>query len=265
MVFTGELHHARWSPVRNEFTYPVSWLVLDLDELESIASESLLFRHNRRAVVALHDRDYGDGLGAPLKSDVIGFARREGLAGDVARVELLTHPRTLGYVFNPVSFFYLYDTRDELLGVVTEINNTYGGRRRHLFDARNRLTTRRGHAYRQPKELYVSPFIAMDAVYHFHFFEQRDDDGAAFSREVRVDEFRGDEQFFMARLRGIARPLSDRTLASALVRYPLMTVQVIALIYWQALRLDRMGVARHPRPNANRARRTTPERSCEHR
>ncbi len=249
-IYTGSVMHARFTPLRHRFEYPLCFLVVDLDELPLLAARSMLFRHNAAGVVAIHDSDYQRGPVPGLKSGVVAFAHAAGLEGEIARVELLTHPRIFGYVFNPVSFFYCYDRNDGLLAVVTEINNTYSGRVRHLFDARKRIPSRVGHSYAQSKELYVSPFIAMDAKYHFHFTDERAVDGHVSRREVRADVFENDQQFFVARLQGTPRPIDDRALAWMLLRYPLMTVQVISLIYFEAWRLDRKGVARYPRPGS---------------
>ena len=49
-------------------------------------------------------------------------------------------------------------------------------------------------------------------------------------------------------LAGRRQELTDRTLVRALVRYPLMPVQVIGLIHWQALRLWLKRVPFHHKP-----------------
>jgi DUF1365 family protein len=162
---------------------------------------------------------------------------------------LLTNARIMGYVFNPVSFFYCHDPAGSLACVVAEVNNTYGERHLYLLNAANALPPAPNAApgarrYWADKRLYVSPFIEMQARYEFTFSPP----GRAVS--VHINEYRDGDKFFQARLWGRTQPLTGRALAGALLRYPLMTLQVIGLIHWQALKLHRLGVPWVPKPPA---------------
>ena len=235
-LYEGSLMHARWRPVENRFRYPVYFAVFDLDELETLDRTLRLFSHNRRNALSLYDRDYQDAADKGLRAACLDFLEQGGIdPGDVGRIQLLTQPRVFGYVFNPVSFFYCSDRAGALRWVVAEVNNNYGGTHRYLLDARNRVEGRAARAYRAEKVFYVSPFIQMNATYHYCFPRLPTADQP--TCEVRVDEFADGEPFFVARLRGQRRAFSDRRLASFLARYPLMTAQIIGLIHWQAARL----------------------------
>jgi len=235
-LYEGSLMHSRWRPVENRFRYPVYFAVLDLAELPDLDRGLRLFSHNRRNALAVYDADYQGAAESGLRGSCIEFLERGGVdTSAVGRVLLLTQPRVFGYVFNPVSFFYCYDRDDVLRWVVAEVNNTYGGTHRYLLDARNRLEGRETHAYRADKVFYVSPFIQMNATYHFRF--PRLPSAEETACEVRMDELADGEPFFVARLSGARRAFSDRRLAGALARYPLMTAQIIGLIHWQAARL----------------------------
>lgn len=164
-----------------------------------------------------------------------------------ARVRLVTNLRTLGYVFNPVSFFCGYDAAGALATVVAEVNNTYGGRLRYLLGPRDRLPDRNGRVgFRHVRELFVSPFLHGAATYDFWFDRMID----APEMTIRMDVRQHERRVFVARLQGARVPLSDRTLAGAALRYPLMSAQVIGLIHWQALKLRLAGV-RYRRPRAD--------------
>src|SRR5689334_7713448 len=101
--------HARRTPARHVFRYPVSYWLFDLDELTELERRLRLFSVDRRNVVTLNGRDHFDGA-APLKQAV------RDLAGDAAieRVLMLTQPRVLGYVFNPVTFYWCYHGDESL-------------------------------------------------------------------------------------------------------------------------------------------------------
>ena len=244
-LYEGALVHSRWRPVRNRFRYPVYFGVFDVDELPELDRRLRLFGHNRKNALALHDENYLDAAELGLRGAAEAFLREGGVEEPIGRILLLTQPRVFGYVFNPVSFFYCHDRHGALRWLIAEVNNTYGGTHRYLLDARNRLPDSE-HSYRADKVFYVSPFIQMNASYHFHFprlpsvsgaSPGSNNDSAAESCEVRMDEFSDGEQFFIARLEGQRRALTDRAIGAALARYPLMTAQIIGLIHWQAARL----------------------------
>ena len=96
-LYTGTVMHARKTPKENVFRYRVCFYLLDLDELPELDRRVRLFGWNRRGVVSLHDRDH---------LDIRAYLAEHGIEAD--RILLLTNLRVLGYVFNPVSFFYCY-------------------------------------------------------------------------------------------------------------------------------------------------------------
>ena len=165
-------------------------------------------------MVSLHDRDH---------MDVRAYLAEHGIEAD--RILLLTNLRVLGYVFNPVSFFYCYQG-GELACIVAEVSNTFG---EPLLPRPNQERDERRLSYRHDKKLHVSPFFGLDQSYQWWFSEPGE------QLDVRIDSARAARPFF-ATLTG-RRPLTDATLARALLRYPLMPLQVTVLIHLQAARL----------------------------
>ncbi|MET0608152.1 MAG: DUF1365 family protein, partial [Gaiellaceae bacterium] len=123
-LYEGTLIHARREPKRHAFRYPVAYWLLDLDELPELDRRFRLLSVNRSNVLSLRDGDHFDGDGTPLKEAVIRFA------GDpsIERVLVLTQLRVLGYVFNPVSFYWCYRADGSLACMIAELNNTFGER-----------------------------------------------------------------------------------------------------------------------------------------
>jgi DUF1365 family protein len=217
-LYTGTVMHARKTPKENVFRYRVCFYLLDLDELPELDRRVRLFRWNRRGVVSLHDRDH---------MDVRAYLSEHGLEAD--RILLVTNLRVLGYVFNPVSFFYCYKG-GELACIVAEVSNTFGERLPYLLSPENQDTGER-LSYRHDKKLHVSPFFGLDQSYQWWFSEPGE------RLDVRIDLSEGGARPFFATLTGRRRPLTDATLACALLRYPLMPLQVTVLIHLQAARL----------------------------
>ncbi len=230
-VYTGTLLHARRAPVRHVFRYPVSYWLFDLDELAELERRLWLFSVNRRNVVALCDRDHFDGV-APLKQAVLELVDDP----SVERVLVLTQPRVLGYVFNPVSFYWCYRGDGSLACMVAELNNTFGERLPEVLRGP-------GLRYEQRKRLHVSPFFGLDQRYEYAFSQPGDEVWARI--HVRDDD---GTRPLTAVLHARRRELDNRSLATLLARYPLQPLQVIALIHFEALRLWRKRVPFHHKP-----------------
>ena len=235
-LYTGTLMHSRRSPRRNVFRYPVSYWLLDLDELPQLERRLVPVAVNRRGLVSFRDSDHFDG--SPVKQAVIEFT------GDpsIERVLMLTQLRVLGYVFNPVSFYWCYRRREaedeewELACMVAELGNTFGERLPELL----RGPTLR---YAHDKRLHVSPFFGLDQSYDYAFSQPGDEVWA----RIHVHD-KGGGTPMTAVLHARRRELTNRSLLRTLLRYPLQPLQVIGLIHWQALRLFLKRVPFHHKP-----------------
>jgi DUF1365 family protein len=255
VLYRGQLVHVRSDEHARRFRYPVFIAGLDLDELPALDRARRLFAYNHAGLFSLRDRDYGepagtsDGTRSVTEWHRAQLARR-GLPAP-ARVHLVTWLRTAGYVFNPVSFFLGYDAGDTLATVVAEVRNNYGGRHTYVMGPEERRDDGDGDGtyvtYRVDKAFFVSPFLHGPATYDFRF-------GARAARlDVHMDVRRPDgARVLMAHLGGVPTPFTDRALAAAALRYPLMSLQVIALIYGEALLAHARGVP-YRRPGADHA------------
>jgi DUF1365 family protein len=227
-------------------------VLLDIDELPGLDSRLRLFAHNRPGVLSFHDRDHGDGSGAPLRPWVEEQLRRAGidLAGGPIRV--LCYPRIVGYVFNPLSVYYCYRPDGTLAALLYEVNNTFGERHCYLIPTGDAGPSPGGDAdgaailQECDKLFYVSPFIAVGGRYRFRVTPP----GPELS--IAITQMDADGPLLHAVFSGHRLPLEDRSLVSALVRYPLLTLKVIGGIHWEALRLWLKGVplVHHPAPPA---------------
>jgi DUF1365 family protein len=234
-LLTGKLMHSRRVPVQNTFTYPVFSLLLDLDDLPAL-NRLPIFGYNRFNLISVHSRDYWGDAQRDIKVNLLAFLAERDISLADGKIYLLTNPRILGYVFNPVSFYYCYNARGEWVCVVAEVNNTFEETFLYLLDEQCALPSHTpAKRYQADKIFYVSPFIAMEARYEFTLTPI-----GGVTLRVQIDEFQQDEKFFQASLWGDLQPLTTRSLWAAFWRYPLLTVQIIALIHWQALKLWRL-------------------------
>lgn len=242
-LYEGSVHHARRTPPRHAFTKRLFMAYLDLDELDRVFAGRLFWGVERRRLVAFRRADHLGDPAVPLAECVRRLVReRTGRAAD-GPIRLLTQLRTAGYVFNPLSLHYAFSTSGELEAVVADVSNTpWNERHRYVLPAQA------GHVdVRTAKAFHVSPFLPMNHAYRFRL------DAPARSLSVQIENFDGTgERAFAARLELARREIDGGSLARALLRFPLMTAQVIGGIYWQALRLHRLGATYHPHPNGNR-------------
>lgn len=209
VVFDTTVRHIRRSPLLHQFTYRSRTWLVDLDALPA--------RGFRAA----------DHLGDPrrtLRQNVDELLGRHGLS--CARVLMLSSPRRLGHVFNPLSVFWCLDTRGEVLATIAEVHNTYGGRHAYVLPAGTDAVA---------KALYVSPFHPMHGHYELHLPVPRHE------LRLAVTYHRPGAEPFVATVRG-TRGRPGRRPAD-----PFATRLVAARIRLQGVRLYLRGLAVVPR------------------
>jgi len=246
-LFVGKVWHRRWKPKSHRLDYRVFAALVDLDELPALARSSRVFSHNRLNLFSLMDRDFGPADGSPLKPWVAGHLRAAGLEAADLRVALLCYPRMFGYAFNPLSVYFCRRASDgTLIATLYEVHNTFGQRHCYLIPA----DAAADGALRQScaKNFYVSPFIAMEATYHFRILPPAAAPAAGDRLAVVIRQTDPEGRLLDASFIAGRRDWSDAALLSLLASHPLMTLKVIAGIHWEAVKLWRKGIKLVPRP-----------------
>jgi len=243
-IYTGTLIHARRTPAEHVFRYPVCFYAIDLDEIPELDRRLRLFGYNRPGLVTLRDSDHLGDPQQPLARNIRQHLEERGIPASDARITMLTNLRVAGYVFNPVTFFYVHGPDGDLRCVLAEVSNTFGERLPYLLGDEQRIAPLADeHAFRHDKRMHVSPFFPLDQDYVFRMGELGD------TLTIRMDVLQDGERPFWAQLTGTRRDMTDRQLTRALARYPLMPLQVISLIHVEALRLWRKRVPLHRKPD----------------
>lgn len=242
-LYTGEVAHHRLRPKRHRLRYKVFYLLLDLDEIDTVTDSLRLFSRNRFNLFGFRDRDHGDGTAAPLREQIECHLRRASVEAG-GPIRLLTMPRVLGYVFNPLSIYFCHRADNSLAAIFYEVSNTFGERHSYLIPLEAGSTGTIHQASR--KTLYVSPFLGVDMSYSFTVAPP----GEQLSVTIAGRDGKG--PLLVAKLAATRQALTDAALARAFVVYPLLTLKVIAGIHWEALLLWLKGVRLERRPPAPR-------------
>ena len=239
-LYECEVMHQRLAPRRYALRHSLFMFYLDLDEIEPLARALRLFSRNRWNLYSFHDADHLPGSGdsgAPLRARLAQYLAAQGIAlPPQARIRLLTLPRIAGYVFNPISVYFCFaDTDGAPLCAVAEVGNTFGEHKLYLLPSPG---PEDGSLFtlRAPKHYYVSPFSSLTLQFDFHLRVPAE------ALQLRIDDFDGDQRVLRSGLRGERRALGDARLAWYGLKYPLLTLKVIGLIHWHALKLWLRGV-----------------------
>lgn len=249
-AYEGWVRHRRFEPVEHEFRYPLFLMYLDLEELPGVLDPYPLFSARRRAVARFRREDFMGDPRRPLAACAREAVEEATGISPSGPVRLLAGLRYLGHSFNPVSLYYCFDSAAERVeAVVADVQNIPWGERHPYVLARGE---RRGTVLGDEleKTLHVSPLMGMDQTYSFRAGEP----GARLSVHIESHPRDGVGKSFDATLNLRRRELSRGTLAGLLARYPAMSLQVVAKIYAQSLRLKLKGARYHPHPDGSRPR-----------
>ena len=243
-LYRGGVMHRRLRPKAHRLNYRVFWLLLDLAEIDDLDRRLRLFSRNRFNLLSFHDRVHGDGSGTALRLQIEALLSRARIDLGHGAVRLLTMPRVLGYVFNPISIYYCHYADGRLAAMVYEVTSTFGVRHAYVIPVPEEDQATGLIHQGAAKALYVSPFMGMEMDYVFR--GHAPDAGL----DLMIDGVDAEGLLITTAMSGERRSLEDGTLWSAAAAVPLMTLKVTVAIHWEALKLwiKGVGLTRQPAP-----------------
>ncbi|MFL9925821.1 DUF1365 domain-containing protein [Herbaspirillum lusitanum] len=255
----GQVRHTRLRPVQHAFGYGVYFIRLPLRSLAAAGKTdfgSRLLSRNRFNLLSFHDRDHGDQQGQH-QGDLLGWIeaqlRQHGVHDADGEIWLQCFPRVLGYVFNPVSFWFCHRADGSLRAILCEVRNTFGERHCYLLDQGHELEW--GQELQASKIFHVSPFCEVQGHYRFRFM-QREASACERQRHLACIDYHdgADGVLLQTSVSGEAHALQDGRLLRTFFTYPLQSFGVMARIHWQALRLwlKRVPFFSKPEPPASK-------------
>ena len=247
-IYEGKVGHCRHKPFQHSFRYSVFFLYLDLSELDTVFRGRWLWSTDHFNIAYLRRKDHFGDPSIPLDTAVRDLVYEKTGRRPDGPIRMLAHLRYFGHNFNPASFYYCYDKEDRHVeAIIVEIHNTpWGEVFCYVLDETDNQGTEKEKRFRLRKVFHVSPFIDMTMDYEWTFTEP----GRKLT--VHMIDWEKDENFFEANLALCRKEMTGLYLALMLVKYPVVTVKVIAGIYWQAFRLWIKGAKFYAHPAKKR-------------
>ncbi len=232
----GQVWHRRLRPHRSGFRYGHFYLRLPLRAMQGKGFATGLIQRNRFGLLAFFDRDHGDGS-TPLLDWIAQLLKAEGVADADGEIWLQTMPRVFGYVFNPVSFWFCHRADGALRAVLCDVRNTFG--ERHLYLLETGAAIGNATTLSARKVFHVSPFCQVEGHYRFRFLRKQVAGHGAVNEVTlaRIDYDDAAGPLLQTSVCGTAMPITAAAVGGVLLHFPLMTLNVVLRIHWQALRL----------------------------
>lgn len=217
------LHH-RLIPRLHKFWFKFFWFCIDLSEIDKIRIPFILER-NRFGLFSFYDIDHLYGEKLEIQENIRKTLVKNGENRKISKIQLYTSLRILGYVFNPVSY-YLIDLIDGEQVAIIEICNTFKEIKPY-FIASDNFSKKNNFSILTDKNFYISPFTPIESKMHFHV------DLSPNKINIKIDVFEKGQKTLFTYLEGNDVALSK--IYSFFFKYPLITLQIIFSIHWQAL------------------------------
>ena len=232
-IYTGNVIHKRFKPKIHFFKYKVFSLLIDLSEIHLLDKDLKIFSYNKFNIISFYDKDHGPRDGSSVKNWVIDNLKKNNIDTNDIQIKLLCYPRIFGYVFNPLSVFYVYDKNLNLISILYEVKNTFGEQHTYVFksDINNNLVQ-----HMCKKKFHVSPFIEMDCVYFFRLLKP----GNKIS--VIIDQNDKEGKILYASQDGVKSEITNSNLTKSYLKHPLMTFKIILAIHFEAFKLWSKGI-----------------------
>ena len=232
-IYNGNVIHKRFKPKEHFFKYSVFSLFIDLAELNEIEKKINFFSYNKFNLISFFDIDHGPRDGSSIEDWVKQNLEGIGISNKQVKIRLLCYPRIFGYVFNPLSIFFVYDKNSSLIAILYEVKNTFGEQHTYVFKASSK---KKKIENKCEKKFYVSPFMDLSSKYFFKIYEPQK------KLSVVINQIDKQGKLLYASQDGVRSQFTAKNLIFSYIRHPLMTFKIISAIHFEALRLWLKGI-----------------------
>ena len=232
-IYNGTVIHKRFKPKIHFFKYKVFSILIDISEINLLDKTLKIFSYNKFNIVSFYDEDHGPRDGTSVKEWVIKNLQDNQIDTQDIKIKLLCYPRIFGFVFNPLSIFFIYNKKSELISILYEVKNTFNEQHTYIFKNKENENTIK-HTCK--KKFHVSPFIEMNCTYFFKILKPGD------KISVIIDQYDEEGKLLYASQDGSRVELNNKNLFLSYLKHPLMTFKIIAAIHFEAFKLWIKGI-----------------------
>ncbi|MBC8297432.1 MAG: DUF1365 domain-containing protein [Pelagibacterales bacterium] len=232
-IYIGNVIHKRFKPKIHFFKYKVFSILLDISEIDILDKSLKIFSYNKFNIVSFYDADHGPRDGTSIKEWVIKNLNDNRINTENIKIKLLCYPRIFGYVFNPLSVFFIYNKNSELISILYEVKNTFGEQHTYVFKTKENENYIK-HTCK--KKFHVSPFIEMDCTYFFKILKPSE------KISVIIDQYDEEGKLLYASQDGDRIEFNNKNLVLSYLRHPFMTFKIIVAIHFEAFKLWTKGI-----------------------
>ena len=188
--------------------------------------------YNTFNLISFFDKDHGERDGSSLFEWVKKSLVENNINSENIKIKLLCYPRIFGYVFNPLSVFFVYDNQENLISILYEVKNTFGEQHTYIFKVENNNLLQHNCS----KKFHVSPFIEMNCTYFFKILKPAE------KISVIIDQYQLNEKILFASQDGRRVDFNTKELLKSYIKHPLMTFKIISAIHFEAFKLWTKGI-----------------------
>ena len=232
-IYIGNVIHKRFKPKIHFFKYKVFSILIDLSEINLLDKSLKIFSYNKFNIISFYDEDHGPRDGTSLKEWVVKNLIENKVNTEEIKIKILCYPRIFGYVFNPLSVFFIYNKQSELISILYEVKNTFGEQHTYVFKINENKNLIKNKC---KKKFHVSPFIAMNCTYFFKILRPNN------KISLVIDQYDDEGKLLYASQDGDRVDLNNKNLILSYLCHPLMTFKIIAAIHFEAFKLWIKGI-----------------------
>jgi DUF1365 family protein len=221
--------HKRLTPKINQFIYEAFYICFDISKIYNLTTK--IFSVNKFNLYSFYEKDHGPKNGSNIKDWANETFKNSGMNNSIDKIFLFTHPRILGYCFNPVSFWLALNDQQKLIAVIAQVNNTFNESHSYVIFNKNGHEIESNQWFEADKEFHVSPFYKTEGNYKFRFiFEQN-------QIAIWINYLIGEKTLLTSVISKKNINYDNKNLIISFIKMPFITFKVIALIHWQALKI----------------------------
>lgn len=247
LIFTGQVRHRRFTPKKHQFSYNLFMFCFDIGDPSNSFKEIKQVSIEQFNWFSFRRKNYLSHPEIPLDE----YARQLVVAKfnnyPKGKIYLLTQLSCLGYCFNPISLYFIFDeTNQHLDYLIIEVTNTPWGEKHNYVLESSGKPKNEVYYYQFQKELHVSPFMAMNYEYQFNLKLNKQ------KITIHMENHTAGKKDFDATLTLKALPQKGTSFTKVFRHFPLITYKVATAIYWEALKLWMKGIPFYPHPKRDK-------------